>query len=153
MACPCSVPSHYQNQSWLLVNWTHRNTFHGNLNKNTKIIFQGNAFQNVVCKICAILSRPQCHDFVPFTSFVLCCYIIKLPFSGVNSFITSSIWRFGGFKIRECLIWLYWLFVRHCQLSEKNRRERLSLSAFLGTEDIAVHIVHISCLIITFTLE
>ena len=33
------------------------------------------------------------------------------------------------------------------------KRERLNLSAFLGTEDIAVHIVHISRLIITYTLE
>ena len=32
-------------------------------------------------------------------------------------------------------------------------RERLSLSAFLGTEDIGVHIVHISHVIITYTLE
>ena len=32
-------------------------------------------------------------------------------------------------------------------------REILSLSAFLGTEDIAVHIVHKSRLIITYTLE
>ena len=32
-------------------------------------------------------------------------------------------------------------------------RERLSLSAFLGTEDIGVHIVHINRVIITYTLE
>ena len=35
----------------------------------------------------------------------------------------------------------------------QRERERLSLSAFLRTEDIGVHIVHISCLIITYTLE
>ena len=32
-------------------------------------------------------------------------------------------------------------------------KERLSLSAFLGTEDMGVHIVHISRVIITYTLE
>ena len=32
-------------------------------------------------------------------------------------------------------------------------RERLSLSAFFRTEDIGVHIVHVSRLIITYTLE
>ena len=32
-------------------------------------------------------------------------------------------------------------------------RERLSLSAFLRTEDIGDHIVHISRVIITYTLE
>ena len=35
----------------------------------------------------------------------------------------------------------------------ERERERLSLSAFLRTEDIGVHIVHISRLIITYTLE
>ena len=34
-----------------------------------------------------------------------------------------------------------------------HKRERLSLSPFLWTEDIEVHIVHISCVIITYTLE
>ena len=34
----------------------------------------------------------------------------------------------------------------------ERERERLSLSAFLRTEDIGVHIVHISRLIITYTL-
>ena len=36
---------------------------------------------------------------------------------------------------------------------QARERERLSLSAFLRTEDIGVHIVHISRLIITYTLE
>ena len=36
---------------------------------------------------------------------------------------------------------------------DKKERERLSLSAFLRTEDTGVHIVHISRVIITYTLE
>ena len=35
----------------------------------------------------------------------------------------------------------------------ERERERLNLSGFLGTEDTGVHIVHISCVIITYTLE
>ena len=35
----------------------------------------------------------------------------------------------------------------------RDERERLSLSAFWGTADIGVHIVHISHVIITYTLE
>ena len=35
----------------------------------------------------------------------------------------------------------------------ERERERLSLSAFLGTKDIGVHIVHISRVTITYTLE
>ena len=47
------------------------------------------------------------------------------------------------------------MYLRHldAEIWEKRERERLSLSAFLGTEDIAVHIDHISRLIITYTLE
>ena len=33
------------------------------------------------------------------------------------------------------------------------KRERLSLSVFVGTEDIGVHVVHISRVIIAYTLE
>ena len=46
---------------------------------------------------------------------------------------------------------------RHIQASlyhiYQPERERLSLSAFLGTEDIGVHIVQISRVIGTYTLE
>ena len=48
------------------------------------------------------------------------------------------------FAFRFVAIWL---------LLVERERERLSLSAFLRTEDIGVHIVHISRLIITYTLE
>ena len=44
----------------------------------------------------------------------------------------------------------YWIRLGSGQ--RERERERLSLSAFLRTEDIGVHIVHISRLIITYTL-
>ena len=56
-----------------------------------------------------------------------------------NSEISGCVWKQG-----------VWGFC--CWLPERER-ERLSLSAFLRTEDIGVHIVHISRLIITYTLE
>ena len=41
MACPhFDVRRHDMNQSWLIVNWTDRNKFQRNLNKNTDISFQ-----------------------------------------------------------------------------------------------------------------
>ena len=46
-----------------------------------------------------------------------------------------------------------WLWQFTTTGPDKRERERLSLSAFLRTEDIGVHIVHISRLIITYTLE
>ena len=52
----CSAPSHYWNQCWLIVNWTLWNKLLWNLNRNTKPFIHENAFENVVCKMAAILS-------------------------------------------------------------------------------------------------
>ena len=54
------APSHYLNQYWDIVNWTLRNKLQWNFNRNSYIFIQENAFQNVVWKMAAILSRPQC---------------------------------------------------------------------------------------------
>ena len=56
----CSAPSHYLNQCWNIVNWTLRNKLQWNLNRNSIIFIQENAFENVVWKMAAILTRPQC---------------------------------------------------------------------------------------------
>ena len=55
-----SAPSHYQNQCWNIVNKTLRNKLQWNLHQNSYIFIQENAFENVVWKTAAILSRPQC---------------------------------------------------------------------------------------------
>ena len=52
--------SHHLNQCWVIVNWTLRNKFQRNINWNTTIFIQENAFGNVVWKMAAILSHPQC---------------------------------------------------------------------------------------------
>ena len=52
-----SVPSHYLDQCWLLVNWSLRNKLQWNSNPNTELFIQEKAFKNVVCEMAAILSR------------------------------------------------------------------------------------------------
>ena len=54
-----SAPSHYLNQCWTIVNWTFRNKLQWNFNRNSNIYIQEIAFENVVCKMASILSRPQ----------------------------------------------------------------------------------------------
>ena len=49
----CSAPSHYLNQWWHFVNSTVRNKPY------LCISIQENSFENVVCEMAAILSRPQ----------------------------------------------------------------------------------------------
>ena len=55
-----SVPNHYLNQCWIIVNWTLRNKLQWNLIRNSNIFIQENAFESVVYEMAAILSRPQC---------------------------------------------------------------------------------------------
>ena len=54
------APSHFLNQCWLIVIWTHGNKLQWNYNQNTNIFIQENAFETCVCKIAAILFKPQC---------------------------------------------------------------------------------------------
>ena len=42
--------------------WTLRNKLQWNLKQNSHIFSQENAFENIVCKMAAILSRPQCDN-------------------------------------------------------------------------------------------
>ena len=53
------MPNHYLNQCWHIVNWIVGNRFLSNLNQNEYIATEENAFQNVICKMAAILSQPQ----------------------------------------------------------------------------------------------
>ena len=54
------APSHYLNQYWNIVNWILGNRIQWNLNRNSYIFIQENAFENVVWKMVAILSRLRC---------------------------------------------------------------------------------------------
>ena len=57
---PGQAPSHYLIHCWNNVNWTLGNKLQWNFNRNSNIFIQGNAFENVVCEMASILSRPQC---------------------------------------------------------------------------------------------
>ena len=48
------------NQCWNIANWTPRNKLQWNLNWNSYIFIQENAFQNVIRKMVAILSWSHC---------------------------------------------------------------------------------------------
>ena len=39
----CSVPSHYPNQCWLIVNWTFRNKLQWSFNRNSNVFIEENA--------------------------------------------------------------------------------------------------------------
>ena len=61
---------HYLKQRWNIVNWTRRNRFHWNVKWNELIFIQENAFENVVWKMAAILSRPQCVNPIQINEYM-----------------------------------------------------------------------------------
>ena len=60
---PGQAPSHYLSQCWDIVNWTLRNKLHWYFKPNSSTFIQKNANKNVVRKMSAILSRPQCIEW------------------------------------------------------------------------------------------
>ena len=55
-----SAPSHYLNQWWNIVNQTLGKKLQWNLKQNSFVFIQENALENVVWKMVAILSLPEC---------------------------------------------------------------------------------------------
>ena len=47
-------------QCWNIFNWTFRNKLPWNFNRNSNLLIQENALENVVREMASILSRPQC---------------------------------------------------------------------------------------------
>ena len=75
--------------------------------------------------------------------FNYCCAECNRIINRADSRFAPSQWEMALL----CNDVFHWLGPR------ERERERLSLSAFLRTEDIEVHIVHISRLIITYTVK
>ena len=87
-----SVPKHYPNQCWSIVNRTLGNKLRWNLNQNSYIFIQQNAFENVVWKMVANLSWPQCDYFVVSTA--LADSLVSLGVSASAGVVTA---KFGIF--------------------------------------------------------
>ena len=56
----CLAPGNYLNECWLIVNWAFRDKFTWYSNQNKAIFIHGNEFENVVCRMTAILSQLEC---------------------------------------------------------------------------------------------
>ena len=88
-----------------IVNWTLWNKFQWNFNRNSNIFIQENAFENIVCEMSAILSRPQCVKALLYfivsgditrtnetkaTAYFM-GYIVLIPISGLA--LSAAIWE------------------------------------------------------------
>ena len=101
------MPSHYLNQCWNIVNWTLGNKIQWNLNRNSYIFIQENTFENVVWKMAAILSLPQCVNEMAQVHSLQWCD---------NSFMASQITG-----------WRKWLFVQQLVFSTLIKKASLAL--------------------------
>ena len=93
------------NQCWNIVYWTLGNKLQWNRNRNLSIFIQENAFENVVWKMAAILSRPQCVNSCHMTWY-LCLIIYSgqpqkcYKFQNLVMYLLSSL-----FRIRDVVVW------------------------------------------------
>ena len=54
-----------------IVNWTLGNKFQWNLNRIQYIFIQENAFEDVVCEMASMSSRPQCVKFLNWAIYIM----------------------------------------------------------------------------------
>ena len=73
---PYSVPGHYLNKCWVVVNWTLRNKLRWNFNHNTKRFIHEIASENIVWEMGAILSRARWDNLKLFYIYIY-IYVCK----------------------------------------------------------------------------
>ena len=103
MAWCHQAPSHYLYQWCLIINW---NKLQWNLNQNTQIFIQENAFENVVCIMAAILFRAQwvkC-DRLPMKLTMQLC--TQLSFINVTKNVCTSMSFFSHNFIHNVSNWV-----------------------------------------------
>ena len=87
-----TAPSHYLNQCRNILNLTPRNKLQWNFNRYSNIFIQENPFQNVVWKMAAILSRPQCVNTGNSHAWKM-VFILKRDKRCQRSFLTCDRWQ------------------------------------------------------------
>ena len=90
-----TVPSHYLNQWRNIVNLTLMNNLQWNSNQYSNIFIKENPFQNVVWKMAAILSRPQCVNGPDVPTFIFSSSSCLRNMAWWRSTSGSSSWRPG----------------------------------------------------------
>ena len=73
----------------MLEYWTLWNKLQWNLNQNLNIFIDENVFENDVCEIAAILSRPQCVKC--YTQYSATCWILQLDMTSQHGSKSNGI--------------------------------------------------------------
>ena len=97
------------NQGWNIFNWTLENQFQWQLIRNQHIFIQDYAFENVVCKMASISSRPQwvkmytCDQWLKFGKLAI---LFLFP----NTYQIIHI-RFLIISVCFLMIWYWWILL------------------------------------------
>ena len=107
-----TVPSHYLNQCWNIVNWTLGNKPQWNFNQNSNILIEENTFENVVCEMLFISSQSQCVNKRD-TRSTTCWYFYHFPVS-----LPIAIPLCANFTYKSYSMSVKWVQQAHNQPSE-----------------------------------
>ena len=91
-----------------MINSNIRNTFQWNLERNSYIFIQENAFENFVCELATILSRPQCVNHC-------------IASWGFRKFKKNYVAKMYGFSPQTRLLWLYMFAVWTMAINSKKK--------------------------------
>ena len=74
-----SAPNHHLNQCWCMFKTGPLKSFHLNFNQMSTVFIQENEFEDVVCKVAAILYQPQCVNTqkLPLCHYISCMSILQ----------------------------------------------------------------------------
>ena len=115
---PCSAPSHYINQCWIIIiKWTIGNKFQWSFNENATIFIHENEFENAVNQMFAsclglnVLMQNRQNSsvntmelsFFCTKSFNTTCLVIKTPMPILNIFSMEDIPMYHNVKPSTCL--------------------------------------------------
>ena len=115
MACCLMVPSHYLNQCWLIVNCTLWNKFYRNLN-----------LANVICKMAAILFRPQCVEWIYSINIMIMRRIKSIVILAI-SHVFMIFFPEELFAYHDSIILMY------CKISNIRRTKSQNLNFFISS--------------------
>ena len=119
------VPSHHLNQCRNIVNWTLGNKLQWNINRNLYIFIKENAFEIVVWKMVAILSRPQCVNEKPHW-FRLWLVLHQATSHNLSRCLHSAMTPYGVIK-------LHWVNSCHVEIVFNTLRPRDKMAAIFQT--------------------
>ena len=132
-----SAPSHYLNQCWNIVNRTLGNELQWNFNRNWNISIEENTFENVVCEMASILSRPQ--RVKHSTATIMSPWLLGAWCQGINTDGTEMLQIFFFLVILSYIYW--WSIVGSMAIAILKKGLKLQWFYIVGQGTVMITII------------